>query len=192
MRLLPGRLSLVLMGLVLHLSSTSLAASEPKSTDKIAAPPSDEEVYKGNLATVGITYNVTANTIDLTIDESKAIAALPLLHDAGVVGSVPPDVVKKKSAMIAIDPIGVTFVAAIVSNAYTDSTTLDQVHVQGYFIPAGSKDATAKQPCFSFNFNRALFKTAAWDTLQTKEFIAKVPGFKYSDWCAKAIGAGTG
>jgi hypothetical protein len=67
---------------------------------------------------MGITYNVAKNNIDLTIDVSKIIAALPSLHDANVVEDISPALVKKTSAAIASGVVGVTFAATIVSNAY--------------------------------------------------------------------------
>jgi hypothetical protein len=94
---------------------------------------------------------------------------------------------QQSSAKITIATVGVIFAAAIMDDAYTRSKTLNQLHVQAYYLPPGSRTAAAKQPCFTFDFSRVLFQKAAWDTLSAKDFMANVPGFTFGAACAKAM-----
>jgi hypothetical protein len=139
-----------------------------------------QDSFMKNLAAVGIGYTQTIDKIDITIDENKTVNAIPSLEHAGVIPTIADVDLKRSPFGMAITVVGVSFTAIILDSLYLKDPKLDKIHVQAYVIPHASHE---KQLCYSFEYDRGLYKKIDLNTLTPKNFMMNTPYFAFSDWC---------
>lgn len=162
--------------------------STPVTTEKALTPEETKASYDKLIASAGVTYVLTKPNLDITVDESKALAALPDLEKQGMInGTIPPADVAAMPISISGALIGVSFSAVIIHTEFQNDPSLDKLHVQVYLLPTDSKSDADKQLCYSFDFTRELFNKTNWDTVTPKDIMVNSPNFKFSDWCQSAI-----
>lgn len=137
------------------------------------------DIMKKNVANVGITFTQSANNLDVTMDEAKALSSAPELSKENVIAKIDEKDLKNAPLAVTIYAMSVPLTVTILTGVYAKDTSIDKLHITVYVIP---KDGGKSQPCYSFDYTRDLYKKLDMN-LSTNEFIDKTPSFAFSDYC---------
>jgi len=140
------------------------------------------------LTSRGIVYELNDQKLIITIDETKAIETIPELQKKGV---LPKDVTQKdiaaKPVTAAVEAVGMNFTFVLVRAAFQNDPSLNQLHVEAFFVPANAGIFSRDKPCFSFDFDRATYDKINWTKINSKDFIDLTTNFAYQQWCTDQL-----
>jgi hypothetical protein len=155
-------------------SNKATAASQPQKSS------AQDKLFIQNVAAAGITFNHTADKLDVTIDEKAAVAALPTLEAEGVIPKIAMPDIKRAPLGMSVAVVGVSFTVVILDSIYAGKSDTDKLQVEVFVLPVGS---VQKQLCYSFDYDRAEYAKMDLNTLTPKSFMLTTPGFAFTDWC---------
>ncbi|MHB1949314.1 MAG: hypothetical protein ACYCQI_14500 [Gammaproteobacteria bacterium] len=158
----------------------SVAASELSQIDD---PLGSLDKFNNNLAQIGITYKLTKNTVEITVDQTKALNSLPLLVSKGMVSGIDSKYVNIAPVSVSVILVGVASTINILNSIF-ERNNPDKLYVAGYLIPIGTK---IKIPCYNFEYDREKFKMLDLGITNPRAFVKNTPQFTFSDWCKKNI-----
>ncbi|MHB8391720.1 MAG: hypothetical protein ACYDBH_19435 [Acidobacteriaceae bacterium] len=120
-------------------------------------------------------------TLDIRINETKFLAAIPVLQQIGVLN---PDL---NQTAINLMPVALSSIAAetisglAVMTMYQDPR-LDRLQVNSYLQVPDNYGHMKSHLMHSFSFNRKLYSRIDWKNFQTTNLPRVAPGFKYGQW----------
>lgn len=142
------------------------------------------KVFKKNLEQIGIIYKRLGQDIEITVDASKTLNALPLLLAQGIVSRVDSEIVNIAPLSVSVILAGLSSTITIINSVFERNPSLSKVHIQGFVIPI---DNQIKQACYSFSYDRGKFYSMNLDTLTPREFLKVTSDFEFSDWCKENL-----
>lgn len=143
----------------------------------------EQKNFVQNLEASGITFNQSGTNLDITIDQVKALNTIPKLKTLGYLSEkVTQEVVNQKPTELAF-MIGTIFTTVLIPYIYETNSSTDKLHITGYML--SPKDG--KQPCFSLDFNRALYNKIDWNKFSDADLMKTAPNYTIVDWCHTKI-----
>lgn len=168
-------------------AQTTTTAAPTVTAAPTPAPVPDEKTFMQNLAASGLTYELKGQSLAVSIDMVKALNTIPKLQEMGYINKNVTQADVIHSPVILSFMIGMLFTAVIVHHEYMINKGLDQVNVKSYLLVPDKKGKLNKEMCFSFGFNRKIFKKVDWDKITEGGFAKASQNFLISDWCYQQL-----
>lgn len=136
--------------------------------------------FKKNMASLGITYELSSEHIEITINQLKTLNALPDWICKGIISRPDSQAINTFPLSIIITLAGISSSINIVNSTFQRDHSLNTLYVQGYVIPTGT---SKKIPCYSFHYTRNDFNKLDLSIITPQQFVKITPNFTWSKWC---------
>lgn len=134
-----------------------------------------------SFAFAGVTYKQTGQNLDITVEQNKALNAIPVLQKTGAVNpSLTPMDVSLLPISLSASVVGMQFTTWIINSLYKTNNALDNLHVQVYLSSATDN---VKQLCYSFDMNRGIYNRINWNNVNAVNLVTESANYVISDWC---------
>ena len=148
-------------------------------------------VINNNFIKAGIAVERSGQNLDITIDQEKALSnGISLFESAGSIesGKFTQKDILNIPVTIASTVVGMLFTIGIIHNMYSPQNDVDELHFNVFLLSPDGRGNNEKQLCYSFDFNRGIFKKIDWDNFDLSNFLLIAPNFTYSAWCINKFG----
>jgi hypothetical protein len=144
----------------------------------ISASPALTKINKFYTETMGLSFTLENNELEVFVDQKKNLEYLmPRIQASGILPDINPENLKK-APIITVGAICIYTNAIILNHIYKE-TNADDINVHTYLIlPENYK---SKRPLFSYKISRSIYNNIDMDK-SAFTFLNLVSNFKYSDW----------
>lgn len=138
------------------------------------------------LASSGIFYVAKNDLVEITVDENKAIAAVPNLQSSNIINSEITETFINNYPEVSAANVGLIMTGSIISYYYANSKA-DLTHFKVYLLQPDDYGNINKKLLISFDFNRNLFNKINWTNFDNAKLAKVALNFKITAWYSKKL-----
>lgn len=141
----------------------------------------DSRVANGR--SIGISHHFVKQDLFIFIDQKRIIKNLAKLQKTGLVDRnlSHAEVGFYEAELAAM--VSIPYVAKMLQSLYSSGLQEEQIHVTSYLLTIDLYGNKTKNFCYSFNFNRDLYKKINWGSFQLNNLVKIAPDFETSHEC---------
>lgn len=140
------------------------------------------QTFSESLNDMGIYYSLKQGSLDILIDQNKALDSIPLMQRMNNMSyQVTQTEINSKPAYYACS-VGLFYTVLLIPHLYQTNEQIDYTQVNAYLLSTDLYGNSVKNPIFSFHINRNLYSKINWNDFNFLNLIKITPDFQFSPW----------